>query len=321
MVAPAAGHRIMRTADEARARPILIDAWYPAAADAVETDHDYGLGRGHVAEGAPAIDARCPVILLSHGAFGAAANYSWIAEHLACRGYLVVGVSHFLESYMYGPETIDPTSATRPWLRPRDCSFALDHVMRQPPFDRCVDVTRVGALGHSSGGATVIALAGAVYDPVAMERYCASDAARLDRGCAYSRGAPPTAGADEAAFLSYKDARVKAVVALDPALGPGHTEASLAGVSVPVHIVGAVDNDFLPFESHAAHYARGIPGASLTRLASGEGHFVFLDVCDADREANGVPLCRDRSGVDRSRVHAMLADVITGFFDSRLAAS
>jgi predicted dienelactone hydrolase len=129
--------------------------------------------------------------------------------------------------------------------------------------------------------------------------------------------APAIAPAGEDAG-SYRDQRVKAIVALDPALGPGHRAASLAAMTVPVHIVGAVANDFLPFESHAAWYARHIPGASLTPLTGGEGHFVFLNTCDAERDANGVPLCRDRRGVDRSRVHARLAALITDFFGQHL---
>jgi predicted dienelactone hydrolase len=314
-----AGHTVIRARDESRDRPVLIDLWYPAAQGALEADHDYGLGRGRVAEGAPALASACPAIVLSHGAFGAANNYSWIAEHLARQGFVVAGVSHFRESYAYGPETIDPASATRPWLRTSDCSFALDHLERHEEFGRRVDRGRIGALGHSSGGATVIALGGAVYDPDAMEGYCASDAARLDRGCDYARSAPPLSSAGDEARRSYRDGRIRAIVALDPALGPGYSAESLAAVAVPVHVAGAVDNDFLPFASHAGHYAAAIPGASLTALTGGEGHFIYLDACNLDREANGVPLCRDRPGVDRAEVHASLAGVITDFFDTHLA--
>jgi predicted dienelactone hydrolase len=109
------------------------------------------------------------------------------------------------------------------------------------------------------------------------------------------------------------------VVALDPALGPGFGSASLVEVSIPCHIVGAAANDFLPMEFHAARYARLIPGSTFTRLENGEGHFVFLDRCRADIEANGVPLCRDRDGVDRGAVHGYLRELIRAFFDTHLA--
>jgi hypothetical protein len=197
-------------------------------------------------------------------------------------------VSHFGESYVYGPAAIDPAAATRPWARPADVSFALGHVLASTPFGAHADQRRIGALGHSSGGATVLQLGGAIFDPAAMHRYCASDAARRDRGYDYGRGAgPPAPAGDDAG--SYRDQRVKAIVALDPALGPGHRAASLAAMTVPVHIVRAVANDFLPFESHAAWYARHIPGASLTPLTGGEGHFVFLNTCDAETRRQRCP--------------------------------
>ena len=120
----------MNINDLARGRPVIIDIWYPAPQTARETPHDYGLGRGRVAEHAlPAGGGLHPMIVLSHGAFRTARNYSWIGEYLAGNGYLVAGVSHFGESPVYGPETVDPASAFRPWLRPQDCSFALDYVL------------------------------------------------------------------------------------------------------------------------------------------------------------------------------------------------
>ena len=116
----------------------------------------------------------------------------------------------------------------------------------------------------------------------------------------------PEAGA------SYRDPRVRAIVAFDPAAGPGYGKESLAGVTVPVLVVGAAQNDFLPFAQHAKRYADNLPNATLITLDSGEGHFVFLDPCTLDLEANGVPLCKDRPGVDRAAVQDRLADEVVG---------
>ena len=98
----------------------------------------------------------------------------------------------------------------------------------------------------------------------------------------------------------------------------GFEATSLARISIPVLVVGAVDNDFLPFEHHAARYARYIPSCSLVRLEDGEGHFVYLNACDSDLEANGVPLCRDRDGVDRDAVQERLRAEVGAFFDRTL---
>jgi len=113
--------------------------------------------------------------------------------------------------------------------------------------------------------------------------------------------------------MRYRDARVGAIVALDPAAGPAHDAASLADVRVRVLVVGSKDNDFLPFEHHAGRYARFLPNATLIGLDDGEGHFVYLNSCTSDLAANGVPLCVDRLGVDREKVHAKVAPKILAF--------
>jgi len=312
----AIGYTTTRAEDPARKRPVLVDLWYPAPEGAVEVEHDYGMARGHAAVDAAVADGRHALVVLSHGAFGSARNYTWIAGHLARRGFVVAGVSHFRESPAYGPETIDPAIALQPWHRAVDCSFVLTWLLGHARFGDRIHPARIGALGHSSGGATVMELGGALFDPEAMGRYCSSEAARDDRGCAYARNAAPARAAPPPeATRSYRDERIRAIVALDPALGPGHDPGAIA---VPTHVVGAAQNDFLPFEAHAGRYARLVPGATLTRLTAGEGHFVFLDVCNWDRETNGVPLCRDRPGVDRRAVHERLQEIVAGFLERTL---
>ena len=97
----------------------------------------------------------------------------------------------------------------------------------------------------------MIELAGARLDLAAMQRYCQSEQALMDKGCLYAGRAPGPPSPAAEADRSFRDNRVKAAVALDPALGPGHRLESLSSIDVPVHVVGAVENDFLPYESHA----------------------------------------------------------------------
>ena len=111
-----------------------------------------------------------------------------------------------------------------------------------------------------------------------------------------------------------------AVVAMDPALGPGFDAASLRAITTPCQFIGSVDNDFLPFDEHVGRYARLIPDSRLLALRSGEGHFVYLDECESDRDANGISLCQDRAGVDRTAVHAQMRSVISRFLDEHLTS-
>ncbi len=315
-----AGFRQYQWRDSARKRPVWVDVWYPVAADTAEQPIVYGLGTGSAAlDGA--IDSRdppFPLIVMSHGALGAARDYGWIAEYLARRGFVVAGVSHFGESWIYGPDTIEPAAVTRLWMRPPDCSFAIDRILDHDDFTGRVDAARIGAIGHSSGGATAIALGGATFDPAALAAYCHSDAAAGDLGCKYGESTGVAVPAPAQASASYRDARVRAIVALDPAAGPGYSTASLAAVRVPVFVVGSVQNDFLPFGNHAGRYAANLPRASLLKLDAGEGHFVYLNCATSELAANGVPLFIDRAGVERKAVHARLAPAIADFFVAAL---
>lgn len=313
-----AGFQLESFTDAQRSRPILIDWWYPVAG-AAASPFNYGLGSGRVVEAGAIAEGAFPLILMSHGALGAARNYSWIAEALARSGYIVAGVSHFGESYVYGADTVDPVAVLRHWERPADFSAALDHILSSSNLRQSINPKRIGFLGHSSGGATALQLAGALLDTRRMSAYCASELSDGDRGCEYAKAA----GAGDLAEApppdrSYRDPRMRAIAALDPALGPAFNDFASIPASVDLLLIASVDNDFLPFAHYAARISQHLPQARTHWLDGGEGHFVYLNQCALDVEANGVALCRDREGVDRGTVQQELKRQILAFFGETL---
>lgn len=123
--AVASGTESLRLLDAARGRPVQVDVWYP---------HPGGDGPpGFCASSLARLygpDAPGPVAVLSHGSMGAARQYGWLGAGLAMRGWTVLGVSHFGESWVYGPETIAPEAVAAFGDRARDLTFALDHFAR-----------------------------------------------------------------------------------------------------------------------------------------------------------------------------------------------
>jgi predicted dienelactone hydrolase len=309
-----AGYESLRITDTARARPIQLDVWYPA--DAEETTHRYGLSSGRVALAAPVAAGRFPVILLSHGALGSASNYSWIAERLARSAFVVVGVSHFGESRVFGEATVNPALVADYGARTRDFAFALDFILQRSKWASGVDGRRVGALGHSSGGATVAMLAGGQFRLEGMAAFCLSKEASTDRGCGYRAGV-----STQIVFApAIAESRVRAIVLLDPAVGPGFDRAGLESVRVPALVVGSVSNDFMPFALNAQRYVEFLPNAESMPLDRGEGHFVYIDECSLPVEAMGVSLCSDRPEVIRRDVHQRLGARVVDFFTRQLKA-
>jgi predicted dienelactone hydrolase len=313
-VSYSAGYQSQRIVDERRSRPIHLDLWYPAQQP--EREHPYGLGSGRVAHGAPIAPGRFPIALLSHGAMGTASNYSWLAEHLARRGLAVAGVSHFAESPVFGLDTIEPTSVGRFGDRTRDLITALEFAIERSPLAAALDPERIAAIGHSSGGASVLMLAGAEFSAAELAAYCRSSAAEADKGCSYAKDAAPESPAHVPVPSPH---RIAAIVAMDPAVGPGFSERGLRAIAAPTLVIGSVHNDFLPYPFHAGRIAAQVSGAEVVRLDAGEGHFVYLDACSVPLEAMGVPLFRDRPGVDRNAVHERLAIAIAIFLARHLA--
>ena len=294
-----------------------MQLWYPAVPDAVETPQAYEHAfRGRAAAGAAYRDAGPrALVLLSHGDRGTPFNQAWLAEELAGHGYIVAAVAHWLNTRTNN----EPAATLRVWERPQDVSFVISSLLEHPDWKSRIDPTRIAAAGHSSGGYTVLALAGARYDPRLMRAYCQGPRAGPD--CGLVRGIDMTRVDFRGSGAAYRDARVRAVVALAPALGPGMTADSLHAIPVPVLIAATRDDEILPFEQHAARYAREIPRARFDALPEG-GHFVFMPVCTPAGWVftffNEYDVCGRRHEIDRGEAHGPLVQRTLEFFAETL---
>ena len=302
--------------DTTRHRPLVTRLWYPA--DPKTETKPTTLDWIFVAQGVPeapmaAQPEKLPLVLLSHGTGGSTSSLVWIAEDLAAHGYLVAAVEHFGNAY--GNDT--PEGAMAQWRRPVDLSRALDALLADSRFASRIDANRVGAAGMSSGGYTVIALAGGIYHPERMGAHCQDHPSR--RGCRPDARAIFERLPDrDAASSSYKDPRFRAVFAIAPALGPGFAAEDLTEVKIPVGIVASAQDEWVPLADNAGHYAELIRGAKLTVLPKG-GHFTFLAVCNDQGRERAKDICVDIDPtVDRPAVHEQVDKLVLQFFDTHL---
>jgi predicted dienelactone hydrolase len=126
----------------ARTHALLTTIWYPAAASARE--QPLRIGRPHD----PQFDAG----RAAHGYIAAAVNHP---GNNALAPYTVPGFVLW-------------------WLRARDLSAVLDHLLADPEFGPRIDPRRIGAAGFSLGGYTRIELAGGTSHPQAVLAACAA---------------------------------------------------------------------------------------------------------------------------------------------------
>lgn len=287
-------------------RPAKITLWFPEGQCAALQHQQYCLAESATTD---------RTLVFSHGAMGAAENYNWIAQALAAAGYIVVGINHYGESWLYGQDTQNVRATAMVWQRPTDISAIYDALSNRELFQKPVNWSNIIALGHSSGGQTVAMLAGVQYDLLHMMDFCKTESAKNDNSCNYGiRNAPKPGESFVQKFGgTYADARVKKIIMIDPTLGYGATPESLGSVQLPTLIVGAQNNDFLPWVNHGARYAKGIKNSKFHLLTGEEGHFIFLDACNNDVFVMGVSLCKDRVGVDRAATHFALVPTILEF--------
>jgi predicted dienelactone hydrolase len=314
----------------AKTHVLRTTIWYPAVDSAVEQPLQVpGLNifvLGSVAQKADLAVAlpKFSLILLSHGSGGTALSLAWFATTLAAHGYIVAGVNHpgnnAAEAY-----TVEGFSTW--WERARDLSEVIDALLKDSTFGSRIDATRVGAAGFSLGGYTMIEIAGGITDPAAFIDFCASPKAD---GICISPPEFPTLIEDfqklakeKPEFLlhatdSYHDARVRAVFAMAPALGPAFRPASLAKISIPVEIVAGEADTNVPISSGARYLAANIPGSKLVIYPGAVGHYVFLDSCTEIGQKSASLLCNDAAGVKRDVIHAQTIDSALEFFEHTL---
>ena len=257
------------------------------------------------------------LIVLSHGLGGSELAHSRLAEALAAHGYLVAALRHPGDNWMDG-SLLKKTPERYFFERPRQVSRVIDALMADPIWKdriaRDAKGPRIGALGHSAGGYTVLALAGGVPDLAQANRHCREEGKDDPLFC-HTVGSerpivPPQAGP------ALKDERVRAVVALAP-VGVLFTAESLAKVRVPVAIYAGVQDRWLVPRFHAMWVAKNVSGAEL-HMVPNAWHFAFTDTPSYPIQTPDGDMAADPPGFDRAAFLKSLGPEVAGFFDKTL---
>lgn len=270
-----------------------------------------------VAIGAKPMDKVKALILLSHGNAGSELGHTTLAQALARSGYLVAALRHAGDNWQ--DRSLIEKSPERYFdERSRQASRVIDALLADPAWkDRIAtdgQGPRVGALGHSAGGTTVLALAGAKPDLSRMRKHCQAEASEDPIFCGVGRSAlemPLTA-----TVPSLRDERVRAIVAMAPA-GVPLTAESLATVR-PVTLIYEAELDrYLVPRFHAEWVASHLPKPNLHRVPNA-WHYAFMDAPTMPIPSPDGDLAANPPGFDREAFLKQLALEITDFFDKAL---
>jgi predicted dienelactone hydrolase len=265
-----------------------------------------------VARDAPPADGKFGLIVISHGAGGFALNHRDLALALASHGYVVAAPTH--------PRGTDKDiSGVGVWIgRPRQVSRVIDAVLEDRELGSHIQRERIGVVGHSNGGYTALAVAGAKPDPHAAIVHCQKhpdDSKYCSSGGAATREATRRMGD----IPDVRDPRVRAIVLVAPNAA-GFTDEALAQVAVPVRVYGAERDDLTLVRYHAERLAKALPPQTEYVFVKGAGHFSFMAGFPWALRIVVGEAARNPEGFDRDSMLDVMNPEIVGFFDRKLRA-
>ena len=311
-----------------------VTVWYPAADGAEATLRLIGSEptpffiSGEAADGAAFAEGaqQLPLIVVSHGFGGSARQMGWLGTALAREGYVVAAVDHPGNN---GFDDRTPEGALLYWERSDDLRHAIDAVLADPEWGPRIDPERIGAIGYSMGGASVLIQLGVRPDPAAFQDYCgrAPDAALCastisdgDFGTAdraeVLNASPAIRASVATEFAARRDARIDAALLIAPALGPVLSREDLARVSAPILILQGDRDATTPAAENAQAFAAALPNDRLV-LLEGVEHNAFLGLCGMAARVRYAPLCG--GSVPREETHRRVIDEAVRFFGEVLS--
>lgn len=310
-------------------RPLATTIWYPAAQGSAATPWRAGVFEfGLTAPDAPVAEgARRPLVILTHGTGGAAAQLSWLAEALVEAGFIAAAVNH--HGNTAAEEESWPHGFVLPWERARDISALVDQLLVDDVFAAHIDPERIGVAGFSLGGYSALASVGAHLPYAQWQAQCARQpdqpSCRLPPEATFTLADVEALARKDMLFRDSlarndqptHDHRIRAAFLVAPALLPMLDAPSLTGVSVPVHVVLAQHDDQVALQSSVELLARHLPGAS-RQVIDGAGHYVFLAPCNRRGKQFVPALCKDAQGIDRAAVHGRVGTEAAAFFNAHL---
>ena len=302
-----------------RAMPVAI--WYPATEGTTELFADNPIFQGgDVRRDAVPAAGKHPLVLMSHGMGGSYLSMNWLATGLVDKGAIVISVNHPNGWF----RDRDPKTMFNHWTRAQDLQTALDHVLAEKALAGVIDPERIYATGFSFGGWTALSLGGATASPTGSISYCKA-AGERSHNCMDLKhfGLSEANLNNEKWTASYKDARVKAVVAIDPGLTwDMHPENVRDIDQTSLLVIGlgtGTDQHYATDTSALGSNFDSLVPESRKVVLDPATHFTAMPLCKPQGAAilaaeKDDPVCTDPAGSDRKSMHHRIIALVAKQF-------
>lgn len=243
-------------------------------------------------------DGKTPVLILSHGLSSNPEYFDGLARHLASHGYLVAMPQHPGSDIGYRDQLIEglvdnPFDLGEFIDRPLDITAVIDELERRngSDFGGRLDLENVGVGGHSFGGYTALAVAGATIDFEFLKEQCSDRFSYLNISLLLQCQAldlPRQA-------YRFRDERVQSVAVLNPVNSSIYGPKGLSRVQIPTIVISGSHDPATPavFEQFRTFPWLAAPERYLG-LIEGQAHVNLSDldvgISDTINSINGLTL-------------------------------
>jgi predicted dienelactone hydrolase len=258
---------------------------------------------------------RGPLVLLSHG-FGAdRAFLSYLAEHLVSHGLTVVSIEHPGSNVKALAEVEGAILPASEFIdRPLDVRLVLDYLAELNAASitdqQRFNLDQVTLVGHSLGGYTGLALAGAPLDLEALNQFCQGLAPNALSPVDWLQCAatdltlPPTGLADD---------RITQLVIMNPITGQLFGTEGLRQVTVPTLILTGTEDEVTPSGEQQLRPFEQLSGPRALVAVIGGTHLSVGDPDNLNQALIQMPLMSERPIAETAQLRAYLRGTLLSF--------
>lgn len=191
-----------------------------------------------------------PVVIISHGLNARPEDFTQRAQHLASYGYFVALPQHpgsdTQQTQQFRDGKTNQLFELNEFIdRPLDIQYTLDELERRnrTDYQGRLDLENVGLFGHSFGGYTALAIAGASLNFNQLETDCGIELGEMNTALLLQCRALQL----EPKPYHFRDQRVKAVFAANPVNASIFGSTGLEKIQIPVFIGAGSYDPATPF--------------------------------------------------------------------------
>jgi predicted dienelactone hydrolase len=216
----------------------------------------------------PQTETPAPLLIFSHSLGTDRANFADLMQHLASHGFAVLAIEHpgsdrqQIKNLLGGQsrEVMQPDEFQD---RPLDVTFLLDQLQTNPRLD----FQNIGFLGHSLGGYTGLALAGATPNFSQLRQDCRSHL--ITKNPTNPALVLQCLALKSTAQMPPSDKRIRAIFAFNTIAGSIFGKNGLSTIQIPTMLVSGSHDNVAPFITEQL--------CPYTQLTTPEKHFVLIE--------------------------------------------